>query len=192
MPHQPRQDEKHPIAAGLIALVAVTVAVGLVLGIVTLVGSRVAGVGSDDNGSSSADQTLYLPTPSPTPTNSDPLVTLAPQSGTALPTEQATPSESPSASSSAAKQITLSAGETAVAPMQQIDLTGVYPGGEGAILQVQRKLDGKWQDFLSVDAAVSGGQFSTYVQTGQLGVQKFRVRDTTSGEVSNVVAVTVG
>lgn len=193
MPHQPRQDEKHPIAAGLIALVAVTVAVGIVLGIVTLVGSRVAGVGGDDNRSSSADQTLYLPTPSPTPTNSDPLVTLAPQSGTVQPTEQATPSKSPSASSSAAaKKITLSAGETAVAPMQQIDLTGVYPGGEGAILQVQRKLDGKWQDFLSVDAAVSGGQFSTYVQTGQLGVQKFRVRDTTSGEVSNVVAVTVG
>jgi hypothetical protein len=76
--------------------------------------------------------------------------------------------------------------------MQQIDLTGVYPGGEGAILQVQRKLDGKWQDFLSVDAAVSGGQFSTYVQTGQLGVQKFRMRDTTSGKVSNVVSVTVG
>lgn len=191
MPHEPHQDEKHPITAGLIALVAVTVVVGLVLGAVTLVGTRVLGVG-DSNNSSSADQTLYLPTPTPTPTPSDPLVTLAPRSSSqpALPSQA--PSKSPSKSSSPAKQITLTAAETSVSPMEQIDLTGVYPGGEGAILQVQRKLDGKWQDFLSVDAAVSGGQFATYVQTGQLGVQKFRMRDTTSGLVSNVVRVTVG
>jgi hypothetical protein len=45
---------------------------------------------------------------------------------------------------------------------------------------------------LSVNAAVSGGQFATYVQTGQLGVQKLRMRDTASGRVSNVVSVTVG
>ena len=188
------QDEKHPILAGLIALVSVTLAVGVVLGIVAIVGAHVFGAGGDD-GSSSAGQTLYLPTPSPTPTPDSPLVTLAPSTESAQPTEEptdtatASPSESPSAP---AKQITLSAGETSVAPMQQIDLSGVYPGGEGAILQVQRKLGGRWQDFLSVNAAVSGGQFSTYVQTGQLGVQKFRMRDTTSGMTSNVVSVTVG
>jgi len=188
------QDEKHPILAGLIALVSVTVAVGLVLGVVAMVGSHVFGVGGG-GGSSSAGQTLYLPTPSPTPTPDSPLVTLMPSTESAEPTEEpsdtasVSPSESPSAR---AKQITLSAGETSVAPMQQIDLTGVYPGGEGAILQVQRKLGGTWQDFLSVNVAVSGGQFSTYVQTGQLGVQKFRMRDTTSGKTSNVVSVTVG
>ena len=188
------QDEKHPILAGLIALVSVTVAVGLVLGVVAMVGSHVFGVGGG-GGSSSAGQTLYLPTPSPTPTPDSPLVTLMPSTESAEPTEEpsdtasASPSESPSAR---AKQITLSAGETSVAPMQQIDLTGVYPGGEGAILQVQRRLGGTWQDFLSVNVAVSGGQFSTYVQTGQLGVQKFRMRDTTSGKTSNVVSVTVG
>lgn len=193
----PRQDEKHPILAGLIALISVTVAVGLVLGIVAIVASDVFGVGSTGNGTASAGQTLYLPTPSPTPTPNEPLVTLVPPTRSATAgtsqeptaTATATASQSPSAP---AKQITLSAGETSVAPMQQIDLTGVYPGGEGAILQVQRKLGGAWQDFLSVDAAVSGGQFSTYVQTGQLGVQKFRMRDTTSGLTSNVVSVTVG
>jgi hypothetical protein len=191
--NEPHQDEKHPITAGLIAMVAVTVAVGLVLGVVTLVGTRVLGIGDDGKGTSSAAQTLYLPTPTPTPTPSGPLVTLAPQrSSEADQSEEATPSDSATASSTPAKQITLSAGETSVSPMEQIDLTGVYPGGEGAILQVQRKLDGTWQDFLSVDAAVSGGQFSTYVQTGQLGVQKFRMRDTTSKLVSNVVSVTVG
>ena len=194
MPDQSRQDEKHPIAAGLVALIAVTVTVGLVLGVVTLLATHVLGIGGSGDDGSSAAQSLYLPTPTPTPTPSGPLVTLAParDSDSALSPDDTTPTEQATQSSAPAKQITLSAGETSVAPMEQIDLTGVYPGGEGAILQVQRKLDGQWQDFLSVDAAVSGGQFSTYVQTGQLGVQKFRMRDTTSGLVSNVVSVTVG
>ena len=39
--------------------------------------------------------------------------------------------------------------------MEQIDLTGVYPGGEGAILQVQRFEDGSWDDF-PVAVSVSG------------------------------------
>ena len=189
----PRQDEKHPILAGLIALVSVTLAVGLVLGVVAIVSSHVFGLTGGEENSASGGQTMYLPTPSPTPTPKGPLVTLAPSTESAAASEE--PSKDPSASrspSAPAHQITLSAGQTAVAPMQQIDLTGVYPGGEGAILQVQRKLDGRWQDFLSVDAAVSGGQFTTYVQTGQLGVQKFRMRDTTSGMTSNVVSVTVG
>ena len=194
MPDQSRQDEKHPIAAGLVALIAVTVTVGLVLGVVTLLATHVLGIGGSGDDGSSAAQSLYLPTPTPTPTPSGPLVTLAParDSDSALSPDDTTPTEQATQSSAPAKQITLSGGETSVAPMEQIDLTGVYPGGEGAILQVQRKLDGQWQDFLSVDAAVSGGQFSTYVQTGQLGVQKFRMRDTTSGLVSNVVSVTVG
>lgn len=193
----PRLDEKHPIVAGLIALVSVTLVVGLVLGVVAAVSAHVFGAGGGATNSASAGQTLYLPTPSPTPTPDGPLVTLAPSSDTptTVPsqgpsnTAPAAPSKSPSAKT---HQITLSAGETSVAPMQQINLTGVYPGGEGAILQVQRQLGGKWQDFLSVDAAVSGGQFSTYVQTGQVGMQKFRMRDTTSGMLSNVVSVKVG
>lgn len=192
MPYEPRQDEKHPVTSGLIALVAVTLAVGLVLGIVALVGSHVLGFGGSDDDSGSAYQTLYLPTPVPTSASAGPLITLVPHSESASAAPPDTASASASDSSSPAHQITLSAGETSVSPMQQIDLTGVYPGGEGAILQVQRKLDGKWQDFLSVNTAVSGGQFSTYVQTGQTGVQAFRMRDTTSGEVSNVVKVTVG
>ena len=54
--------------------------------------------------------------------------------------------------------------------MEQIDLTGVYPGGEGAILQVQRFEGGKWEDF-PVTASVSNETFSTYVQTSQTGRQ---------------------
>jgi hypothetical protein len=75
--------------------------------------------------------------------------------------------------------------------MQQIDLTGIYPGGEGAILRVQRFESGQWQDF-PVTASVSNQTFSTYVQTSRSGVNKFRVVDTDSGLKSNPVRVTVG
>ena len=75
--------------------------------------------------------------------------------------------------------------------MQQIDLTGSYPGGDGAIVQVQRRQGGTWVDF-PVTASVSGGTFATYVQTGQTGVNRFRVIDSDSREVSNEVTVRVG
>ena len=75
--------------------------------------------------------------------------------------------------------------------MQQIDLTGVYPGGEGAILQVQRFTNGAWTDF-PVTASVSNQTFSTYVQTSQAGVNRFRVVDTDTKLESNEVKVTVG
>ena len=70
--------------------------------------------------------------------------------------------------------------------MEQIDLTGVYPGGEGAILQVQRFEGGKWADF-PVPISVSDETFATYVQTSQPGVNRFRVIDTDNGATSNEV-----
>ena len=79
---------------------------------------------------------------------------------------------------------------TEVRPMEEIYLTGVYPGGEGAVVQVQRFESGKWEDF-PVDASVSGETFSTYVQTAQRGVNTFRVRDTSGPDVSNEVKVKI-
>jgi len=81
--------------------------------------------------------------------------------------------------------------EQGVTPMDQIDLTGVYPGGEGAILQVQRFTSGSWQAF-PVTVSVSDETFATYVQTSQTGVNRFRVTDTDSGLTSNEVKVTIG
>ena len=69
--------------------------------------------------------------------------------------------------------------------MGRIDLTGTYPTGEGAVLQVQRATgpgDDSWVDF-PVTVTVSGGQFSTYVQTGRTGPNRFRVIDTDSDAV---------
>src|SRR5690606_3335888 len=128
----------------------------------------VAGIGEEASGSgddSTADG-LYLPKPTPTETETSEDETEAP-SPSETPTEEATPEQG----------INLSAGQVSVGPMQQIDLTGTYPAGEGAILQVQRLETGAWADF-PVTMSVSGQTFSTYVMTSRTGENKFRVIDT--------------
>lgn len=181
------EQEGHPIIAGLAALVGVAVAVGLVLGLVVLGGTRVIGLGEDDDSAGSTSQrSLYVPRPEKTPTETEPGITLAPGE---TPTQTAT--SKPTKSESPRKEITLSAGATAVGPMERLDLTGVYPGGEGAILRVERFADGSWQDF-GVTASVSDQTFTTYVQTGVPGVNRFRMVDTDSGLESNEIRVTIG
>jgi hypothetical protein len=179
--------EDRPVLTGLFALVAVAVVVGLVLGGGALAASQVLGIGGDDTSAeaTSADS-MYLPKPSKTPDSNDPQYTFAPGE------ESSAPSESPSESEEPEEGITLSAGQTEVSAMQRIDLTGVYPGGEGAILQVERSSEasGGWEEF-AVTVAVGNETFSTYVQTGQFGENKFRLRDTNTDEVSNVVTVTI-
>ncbi|MFC4784463.1 hypothetical protein ACT8ZV_08315 [Nocardioides sp. MAHUQ-72] len=180
--------EERPVLTGLLALVGVAVVVGLVLGFAALLGTRVLGLdGGSDSSNSSAERSMYLPKPSRTTAASGPLITLAPgeESSSSAPPKEPKKSRSPE------KKISLSAGETAVGPMEQIDLTGVYPGGEGAILQVQRFTNGAWTDF-PVTASVSNETFSTYVQTSQTGVNRFRVVDTDTKLQSNEVKVTIG
>ena len=189
MPEGP--DEGHPILTGLAALVGVAVVVGLILGLVVVAGAHVAGLGGgDQTGSSTAEASMYLPRPQKTPMESGPQITLAPGAST--------PSSAPSGQQpkhhkkkpSKSKELTLSAGVTSASPMQQIDLTGIYPSGEGAILQVQRFADGGWQDF-PVTVSVSNQTFATYVQTSQGGVNRFRVVDTDTHLASNEVRVTI-
>jgi hypothetical protein len=177
------EDEGHPIVSGLVALVGVGVVVGLLVSVGALAASSVLGLGGgDDGGTASSQQSMYLPKPSDTAQETGPKITLAP--GEETPTGTTT--------SSAPEQfaISLSAAATEVGPMEEIYLTGVYPGGEGAVVQVQRFEDGKWTDF-PVDAVVSGTTFSTYVQTAQVGVNRFRVRDTEGPDASNEVRVKV-
>lgn len=180
-----------PVLSGLVALVGVTLAVGLVLGGSVLFGARMLGLDGDSGSSdAAAERSMYLPKPSRTTAPSGPLITLAPgETPSSAPSQ--TPSEKPSKSRSPKTQISLSAAQNVVAPMEQIDLSGVYPGGEGAILQVQRFVAGGWQDF-PVTASVSDETFSTYVQTSQTGVNRFRVVDTDTGRESNEVKVTIG
>ncbi|HET7195384.1 MAG TPA: hypothetical protein VFI99_10400 [Nocardioides sp.] len=185
--------EEHPVAAGLIALVGVGLAVGLIIGIVALVATRMMGLGGENaSAQTTSQESLYLPRPEKTTGPSGPLITLAPgeSKSPAENSSQGEPSKSPKPAK-AKKEISLSASQTSVEPMDQIDLTGVYPGGEGAILQVQRFTSGSWQAF-PVTVSVSDETFATYVQTSQTGVNRFRVTDTDSGLTSNEVKVTIG
>ena len=75
--------------------------------------------------------------------------------------------------------------------MGRIDLTGTYPGGEGAVLNVQKFSNGSWQDFYGISASVTDGSFSTYIQTGTPGVNRFRMIDSDSRRTSNQVKVTI-
>jgi hypothetical protein len=173
--------ENRPVLTGLVALVGVAVAIGLLGGLAVLVGVKATGIGEtssarDDSGASA---TFNLPRPSDTSSESAAADPVEPDPG-----GQST-SEAPDTG------ISLSATQQSVSPMQQIDLTGTYQGGEGAILQVQRLEDGQWTDF-PVTMSVSGGSFATYVQTSRTGPNQFRVVDTDSDVVSNEVTVTVG
>jgi hypothetical protein len=157
------------------------VVIGLLGGLAVLVGVKAAGIGdttqATDDPTSSA--TFRLPKPTETSTETTPEETT-----------ESSPGTEPS-SEAPAEGISLTATQQSVSPMQQIDLTGTYQAGEGAILQVQRMENGAWSDF-PVTMSVSGGTFATYVQTSRTGPNEFRVVDTDSDVVSNEVTVTVG
>lgn len=176
--------EERPVLTGLVALVAVAVVVGLLGGLAVLMATKMVGLDGNVDAAASeatAENSLYLPEPTPTTESAPPAPAPSSPSASATPAAPATP----------AAQISLSASQLSVSAMQQIDLTGTYPQGEGAILQVQRFEGGQWADF-PVTVSVSGQTFSTYVQTSQPGPNKFRVKDTDSPRVSNEVTVTVG
>jgi hypothetical protein len=177
--------EGHPVISGIAALVGVGVVVGLLISGGALAASSMLGLkGGDDTGTASSQQSMYLPKPSETDSATGPQITLQPG--------EETPSASdPTVSATPEFAISLSAAQTEVGQMQEIYLTGVYPNGEGAVVQVQRFQNGDWEDFATVDAVVSGETFSTYVETAQTGMNRFRVRDTDGPEVSNEVRVKV-
>jgi hypothetical protein len=181
---------ERPVTYGLLALVGVAVVVGLVLGMGALAGAKVLGVdGAEETSGAGGEASMYLPKLEKTKPADGPAVTLSPgEEPSAQP--ESSPTETETAEKKA-KVIALSAGQTSVSPMQQIDLTGTYPGGEGAILQVQRFENGSWQDF-PVTVSVGDQTFSTYVQTSQPGPNRFRVVDTDTGKASNEVKVMIG
>ena len=113
---------------------------------------------------------------------------------TRSPTNTAPSSSAPATSKPPPQQhvITLTASPRQAASYQRVNLTGSYPGHDGAVLQVQRRVgNGAWSDF-PTSTHVSGGRFATYIQTGMAGVNRFRVVDKATGKASNVASVTIG
>lgn len=185
-------NEGRPVLSGIAALVGVGLVVGLILGVATLGATKMLGLGEAEEATSgevSDSETLYLPTPQPTDSPEGPTITLAP-TGEGEPTSEPDPVEEPTEEETPDPEISLSAGQRSVGSMQRLDLTGVYPGGEGAILMVQRFDSGSWVDF-GVTVSVRGETFATYIQTGRTGQNRFRVKDTDSDLASNEVRVTI-
>ena len=82
-------DEGHPIVAGLVALVGVGLAVGVIIGLVVLAGTQVLGLGEDDGGGgATSERSMYLPRPQKTPQASGPEITLAPGASSPAATEK--------------------------------------------------------------------------------------------------------
>jgi hypothetical protein len=85
--------------------------------------------------------------------------------------------------------LTLTAHPRNVGVLQRIYLTGRYPGHDGVVLRVQQDTGSGWSDF-PVTVPVNGGSFSTYVQSGYPGLNRFRVVDP-GHRPSNPVAVRI-
>jgi hypothetical protein len=202
-PNDPRPDR--PVLNGLVALVGVGLGVGLILALVALMGSKVLGLGDSDGsaaGDSTARDSMYLPTPEETVESSGPRITLntedpdaeATGSSDATDGASADESEEPEESDSEspdAGEISLQATDTSVSAGERIYFSGVYPGGEGAILWVQRFENGGWADF-PASVGVTNGTFSSYLFTGVSGLNRFRVIDRDDSTVSNEIRVRVG
>lgn len=199
--NEPQVDR--PVLNGLVALVAVGLGVGLILALAALVGTKVLGFGGGDSSAgdgSSVHDSMYLPTPVETAGSSGPLITLHtedPETDEATATdepeetEETEETESTDTASPEAGEISLQAVDTTVSSGERIYFSGVYPGGEGAILWLQRWQDGAWADF-PASVGVTNGTFSSYIFTGVGGLNRFRVIDRDDGTVSNEIRVTVG
>ena len=153
---------------GLGALTAISLLVGAIVGAVALGAAKLTGIDSAAGGPRQ-EPSLFIPSGTPS------------TSPEASPTR---PSRTPRP-----RPITLQAFPATVSPGERINLTGVYPRGEGATMQVQR-FEGGWTDF-PVTARVSGGTFSTYILTSRTGATRLRVTDIASGRSSNPVRVMI-
>lgn len=179
-------DGGHPVLAGLVALTAVAVVVGLALGLAALTVTKVAGIGGGGAVSgATGGASMYLPEAESTPGPDGPEITLAPGES------QRPSSPVESTNDPEERPMTLVAAPLRVGSFGRIDLTGDYPDGNGAILQVQRREGGRWLRF-GVTTAVNGESFATYVQTSRTGRNLFRMIDSDTGRTSNTVLVDVG
>ncbi|GAA4819542.1 hypothetical protein ACFQ0K_10875 [Nocardioides caeni] len=189
-----------PVLNGLVALVAVALGVGLILGLVALLASSQLGLGDSDSAvadGSGQRESMSIPEQFES-AESGPRITLATEDPDESedPEESEDESEEPTATETTEDvveddEISLQAASTTVTAGERIYFSGVYPAGEGAILWVQRYENDTWSDF-PASVGVTNGTFSSYVFTGVSGLNRFRVIDRDTGTASNEIRVTVG
>jgi hypothetical protein len=182
----PDESPARALLFAVAAMAGVALLVGLAIGGVVLAAVGSGGSGAATGAVDDAPQTMVIPEYTPTESADD---------------EWDLPSVEPSPTPEVdlgdaekegrADRITLFVAPQQVGPGERINFNGVYRGGEGATLQIQRKESGRWTDF-PVSATVRGGSFSTWIQTSRTGQSQFRVFDPSLERASNVVSVTIG
>ncbi len=175
-------DWRKQLLVGLGVLVIVALLVGGVVGVIAIKAADVAGIGgtppSDTGGITFPS---FTPTKSPETSSSS---TPSAPTGSTPPTTSAEPPKK--------SGIKLTASPTEAGTYQRVNLTGTYTGATpGTSLQVQRRQGTTWTSFSSVTASVNAGQFSTWIETGQPGANRFRMFDAGAAKASNVVTVTI-
>ena len=175
------------LVVGVGALVAVALVIGGVVSLVALGAARVSGI-DDARPSATARPSLFIPSGEPTTRpEAYPDPEGSGETDNPSPTGK-TPSARPTKK---VRVIRLQAFPQQVSANQRINLTGVYRGGDGASLQVQR-FEGSWVDFPVTASVKKAGAFTTYIYTGRSGPNRFRVIDKSSGKKSNPVRVLIG
>jgi len=179
---------RRALLTALAAMAGVAVIVGLAVGVVAVVVFHYAGVDGSAASAEGAPESLFIPKYQPTKSAGG-------NDGLRLPSYSASPTPSfqaPSTTPSPRQnRITLFVAPQRVSAGERINFNGVYGGGEGRNLQVQRLEGGQWTDF-PVSAAVRGGVFDTWIQTSRTGRAVFRVYDAQAHRASNRVLVQIG
>lgn len=176
----PRAERNRLLILGVVGLVVAGGLLALFVGLVAGTDGRVFSDAAQPATRTGQDRTsdpLTAITPTPTPTATTP---------TGSPT--ATRTKSPRQ-----PRPTLTVSPLEAQTYDRIDLTGRFPGlSAGAALQIERRQDGEWVVFPVPLSAQPDGSFATYVQTGRVGENVFRVTDTTSGRSTPPVTVQIG
>ena len=179
------------VGAGLLLVVGLMV--GGVVGLAALKAADVAGVGETPAPETGPPPGLGPTATSPETPDQEPDDTGS-TSSTRTPTETPTRTPTPSTPTFTPpppqSAIALAATPLRATSYQRVSLTGTSDAVPGTSLQVQRNRGGVWANFPTT-ASVDGGTFSTYVATGLLGRNPFRVVDTSTGKTSNVVVVMI-
>jgi serine/threonine protein kinase len=104
-----------------------------------------------------------------------------------LPGSTTTPGASDNTGYGSAGQATIQLENSAgsARPFQTVRIQGIYRGGAGISLRVQREEGGKWLDFPLPTQTDQSGQFTAYVELGQPGLHRLRVLNPDSGVTSN-------
>ena len=105
------------------------------------------------------------------------------------PTQSATPggpssSADPGNGSAEEKTILVEDLTASARPFETVPIQGTYRGGADTFLRVQRWEGGKWLDFPLPTKTDQSGQFTTYVELGEPGLYRLRMRDPDSGVTS--------